>query len=210
MPDFPLDRAPSQSAVPSSDERERVVELLTQYFAQDRISIEEFERRVTTVYAAPDRAALQQVTADLQPAARAGEAGGGALVGPDDVPAHDHLRAVLSNTTRGGPLLMPRYLRVDSVMGNVHLDLRGAEFSTGVTVIDVHAVMANVEIVVLPDVPVEIVGGAFLGSFRVAAGRALAAPSPNRRPLLVRVTGRSVLANVEVKHLPAEEEPHGW
>lgn len=211
VPDLPIHRGtPSQVAVPSSAEREHVVELLTQHFAQDRISIEEFERRVTLVYAAPDRPALHALLADLQPTRDALGASSGALVSDDDRPAEVHVRALMSSTGRSGPQVMPRFLRVTAVMGNVELDLRSASFATGVTVIDVHAVMGNVEITVLPDVPVEIIGGAVLGAFHVDGRNAAASTSPQRRPLLVRVTGRAVLANVEVRYARPEEPMDGW
>jgi len=211
--DLPANRGatPSPSARPTSDEREHVVELLSQHFAEDRLSIEEFEQRVTLVYAASDRAALQALVSDVQPASvDAGDAHGNALRSPGEAPTHERVRAVMSHTARSGPLAMPRHLEVRATMGNIELDLRSATFATGVTVIDVRALLGNVEITVLPDVPVEIVGDAMLGTFHMDTRHAQPAASPQRRPMLLRVTGRSVLANVEVRHARAAEPIDGW
>jgi hypothetical protein len=200
----------SQPAAPSTAEREHVVELLSQHFAQDGISVEEFEHRLTLVYAAPDRAALQALVSDLQHSPDPGGARSGALLSPDDVPIHDQLRVVMSSIERSGPVMMPRHLTVSAFCGDLKLDLRSAVFSRGVTVIEVRGVMSNVEITVLPDVPVEIVGSGLLGAFNRNTRHAMPSASPQRVPMLLRVSGRAVLANVEVRHAAAAEQIDGW
>ena len=81
-------------------------------------------------------------------------------------------------------------------VGSMELDLRRAEFPRGVTEIRVKAVLGNIEIELPDHVRVEHEGHALLAVFSVR-GR-----SPRRESddtPVVRITGRSILANVEVE-----------
>ena len=198
---------PVRSAAPTNDDREQVIETLSSHFANDRLSLDEFERRAAAVYAAPDRPVLHALVADL---AAALVVSGGTRVAesPDhELPEFDRMRVLLSSTGRSGPFEVPHRLEVRAVCGDVELDLRSATFRRGVTVIDVNAVLSKVVITVRADVPVEVTGTAMVGTFHVSATHATSALPARQLPLLVRVTGRSILARVEVRVVPHDQDP---
>jgi hypothetical protein len=182
----------------TADEREESVKRLSAAFADDTIPVAEFERRVAEVYRVETPQALQEITRDL-PATRP-EAS--AVPVPVDPPApiarrpSQQFSAVLGSTERSvqGPL--PERLDVRAVMGSVELDLRRAEFPAGVTEIHVRSILGNVELELPAHVQVESHGHAFLANFSVD-GR-----TRNRGDgdaPIVRITGRSIFANVEVE-----------
>lgn len=191
MPDLPIKRpAPSaEAAVPLSEARERVVAMLSHHFAAGALTMEEFERRVSSVYGASASAALDLLVADL-PAI--------ATVSGTPVPAEGKLSAILSNTVRHGTLVVPRHLRIVAALANVELDLRDATFAPGVSEIEVSATMANVEITMPPGVRVECTGSAFLGSFESRRRSIQSSGAAATSDTIVRVLGRATLSSVEI------------
>lgn len=182
----------------SADEREEAVKLLTAAFADDAIPMAEFERRVAEVYGADTAKALQAITRDL-PAAGPEQA---AVPAPVDQPTAvtrrptQRFASVLSSMERRIQGPMPERLVVRSVLGSLELDLRSAEFPPGVTEIRVRAILGNIEIELPGHVRVEDEGHAFLGAFSVR-GRSRSREGDTAP--VVRITGRSLLANVEVE-----------
>jgi len=179
-------------------EREEAVRLLTAAFADDAIPVAEFERRVAEVYRADSPRALQEITRDL-PDPVAQDAPLPARVDPSTAATRrpvQRVASVLSSVERRLQGPMPERLDVRSVMGSVELDLRRAEFPPGVTEIRVRAIMGNIELELPENVRVEEEGHALLGTFSVRGRSRVrqgdAAP-------VVRITGRSILANVEVE-----------
>src|SRR5213082_1926143 len=107
----------------------------------------------------------------------------------------------LSSNERQGPWELPRRFRALAVLGNVELDLRGAEIGYGLSVIEAVAVMGNVEITVPPEIAVECDGDSFLGTFTLKyQGRA--SPSMASRERTVRVTGSAYAGAVTVNVKP--------
>lgn len=155
--------------------------------------MDELERRLELVYQAKSPAELMAITADLPAATTlpAAHFGRGEQV--------QTIRTTLGSITRSGPMVLPAYLEVRALLGNIELDLTDATFGP-VTEIAVRSVLGNVEIVLPPGVRVENDGTGVLGSFesRVApASMPMVGTSP-----VVRLTGRCVLANVEVRSDP--------
>ena len=103
----------------------------------------------------------------------------------------------LSSHERQGPWQLPRRFRALAVLGNVELDLRGAEVGYGLSVIEAVAVLGNVEITVPPDVAVECDGDSFMGSFTLKYENR-ASPSMASREKIVRVTGSAYAGAVTV------------
>ena len=180
-----------------AEEREASVKLLTAAFANDAIAVDEFERRVAEVYRVLDAKALQAITHDLPAAPE-----------PGTVPARvdgstsvarrtaQKFKSVLSSIDRRVDGPMPERLELRSFIGSIELDLRRADFPPGVTEIDVRAVLGNIEIELPEHVRVEDEGRALIGNFSVR-GRSR---SRDGEPMpVVRITGRSVFANVEVE-----------
>lgn len=176
------------SAPPTQTTRDHVIELLTQHYAHDRIALEDFERRTTAVFAARTAAELQAVVADLAVPAL-----------PMIVPEHARINAILSSTEQHSTMAMPRHLEIVAVLGNAELDLRDATFADGISIIEVHSVLGNVELTLPSTVRIEMSGDTILGSFASdIASQPDASRSPSHAARLVRVIGRAVLGNVEV------------
>jgi hypothetical protein len=150
--------------------------------------MEEFERRVSSVYGASGGVALDVLVADLPAIASVSAA----------APAEGRLSAILSNTVRHGTMVVPRHLRIVAALANVELDLRDATFAPGVSEIEVSATMANVEITMPPGVRVECTGSAFLGSFESRLRSKESSGAAASSDTIVRVLGRATLSSVEI------------
>jgi hypothetical protein len=199
----PADSTPAPSnrmtaAPPSAAERERVVQALSTHFANDDLSMEEFEDRLERAYKVVSTPQLAALLADLPPldGADAAARAPAILAPPGDVPPRGVMMAVLSGTERRGSWIVPRHLKVVAFMGGVELDLREARFAPGVTEIDVTAILGGVEIIVPPGVRVESFGAAFLGGFQARGGDATALTPFNP---VIRLSGIALLGGVDVK-----------
>jgi hypothetical protein len=176
------------------EDRDFVVHQLSEHFAADRISVEELERRLDLVYNAASPQALAAITADLPPIVHLPTArvGRGA--------PFQRIKALLSNVERGGLMDVPSRLDIRATLGNVELDLRDASFGP-FTEISIRSVLGNVEITLPLGVRIENDGEGILGSFgsHVAPGTM---PMVGTAPI-VRLTGRCILGNVEVRSVTA-------
>ena len=72
--------------------------------------------------------------------------------------------SVLGSVTRRDSWEPPEAMRAVSVLGSIVLDYRNAELPLGVTMLDCVVYLGSVEIVVPPDVDVELTGSVLLGS----------------------------------------------
>ena len=177
----------ADQAVPTLSARERVVGLLQLRFADDRLQLEEFERRVALAYHATTIAELDALVADLAPD-----------LNPDGpaAPPTARILTILSNNERSGSMLLPQRLEIVTVMGNVELDMRDATFAPGLTEIDISAALGNVEITLPWGIRVESTGSAFVGNFDCRAGSDTSVTA--RTGQLIRITGHSVFSSVEI------------
>jgi hypothetical protein len=188
--DPPVDpRTPTFAPPVSPAARERVIALLTDRYAQDHLSLEEFERRAAAAYSARTPDDLATLTADLGdaavPATRA------------SLPSMN-VGVVLGSIVRGMHAV-PRALEVRTVLGNVELDLTHASFAPGVTEISLHAFMGNIEIQLPPHVGVEDHVSAVLGSFEYRRHpRATSWAESHHVTSVVRFTGRVTMSSAEV------------
>jgi hypothetical protein len=190
--------APSPFALPSTADRERVVQALSLHFAHDHLSLDELESRLATVYQAQTMVELERLVADLRalPADRHDPGSAELVVSADAVPERGVMMALMGGFGRKGSWVVPRHLKLVAVMGGGELDLRRARFAPGVTEIEVFTLMGGIEIVVPPGVRVEMLGAAFMAGFETDTDDA---PSPGPAGPVLRVTGLAVMAGVEVK-----------
>jgi hypothetical protein len=172
------------------EDKDYVVRQLSEHFAADRISLDELERRLDLVYNAPSPQALAAIVADLPPIVNLPTA----RVGRGD--SFQRITATLGNVERGGFMDVPSRLEIRATLGNVELDLRDASFGP-FTEIAIRSVLGNVEIVLPLGVRIENDGEGILGSFgsNVAPGTM---PMVGTAPV-VRLTGRCILGNVDVR-----------
>ena len=201
--DPPADPGASEALGPpvSPASRDRVIALLTERYAQDQITLDEFERRATAAYAATSTAALMALTADLGdgvvPAVRA------------SLPA-GNVGVVMGSIVRDMHAV-PRRLDVRTVLGNVELDLTRASFAPGVTEIALHAFMGNIEIQLPAHVGVEDHVSAVLGSFEYRRHpRAASWIESSNVASVVRFTGRVTMSSAEVVMRKEELDGSGF
>ena len=206
---------PDKSApVPLERERELTIQLLTDHFAQDNLSVDELERRIALVFQAKSVPALRELTKDLATAApeaepaRKGKARGRgkrkdqvAVVGEAPLPEafapeRDRIVSVMAQTRRRGVWQLPRFLDLWSVMSETHLDLTEARLSPGVTEIHVRAFMATVKVIVPPGVRVVVQPSAFMAD---VSDESLTQPPVGSQAPVVRITGPVFMAELKVR-----------
>lgn len=206
----PSQPAPVQRATLDAA-RERAIRILTDRFADDTLTVEEFEARLDRMYKAGSTAELDAITGDLAlvPAAGAGTAveplASRRLTTYQDIGDRPPLRRVLSlmsETRHTGRLIVPRRLDVRAIMSDLMLDLRDAALPSGFCEIDVVAVMANVRVLVPPGVIVEGTTTAFMAAASNDAEDDGTLPAGATR---VRLTGVAVMAEVRVRVAPPGE-----
>jgi len=153
MPNTPLPTPPRSDRsriAPTDEEREKAAALLSSRFADDALSLEQFDERVAEVFRVASRAELEALTADLAPAAvevpSATRRAGRSPLADESVPAHDRRFAILANLAHHSMSVAPRRLDVSAVFGNVELDLRHAKFAAGTTEICIRAVCGHIAI----------------------------------------------------------------
>jgi DUF1707 SHOCT-like domain len=168
-------------------ERERVVDVLTQHYANDRVTETDLEDRLDRVYRAQTAAELAAVIADLP-------AFGAAPAPPAVAAPVQRVGALLSGQERRVTGLVPAELALRARLGYVELDLTRATFTPGVTHIDVRAFMGYVQIRFPAGIRVESDGHAFAGFFSLKGADREA---PGGAASVVRVTGRATFGFAE-------------
>ncbi len=180
--------------------KERVVQDLADHFAQDRLTLPEYERRVELAYRADSADALRELTRDLAPLVPA-QMSSPAAVSPGAVPPSVTTRvknffALMSGVVRRGKWTVPSRMRAIAWMGGIGLDLREATLTAPVTDIYVFALMGGVEIIVPPNVRLESDGFAIMGGFEDQL-KEPASGDPNVP--LIRVHGLAIMGGVEAR-----------
>ena len=167
--------------------------LLSERFADDTLTLEQFEDRVAAVYRVGTRGELEALSADLVPREPLGAPAASAVA--TAVPAHGRRFAVLSNLEQHNIAVAPRVLDVSAFLGNVELDLSGATFGAGETEIRVNAVFGHIGIKLPSGAAVEQRGSGFLSSFECQASPYSSARRPGPK---VVITGVAVFGAVEI------------
>lgn len=218
--DYPVQRpaqGPVPGPVPGPDQglnvevlRERAVEVLMEHFSNDVMDLEEFEGLLDAVNGCSTVGELRALLRTLpplessKPATDMIPARGGApvIVDADRVRDHGFLISVLGGTNRAGRWIPARNNFAIGVLGGISLDLREALLGPGVTDLNVLAVLGGVEIIVPPEMAVEVDGMALLGGFEHQSDEPIR-HNPDLPTL--RVRGLALLGGVEVKvRLPGE------
>ena len=174
--------------------RERTIRLLTDRFADDTLSIEQFEAQLDRMYKATTVAELDTLLHDVE--ARVPQRVSRAAYTYAEPPAPRRVLSIMSNTERTGRWAVPRHLEVRALMSSIVLDLRETPLPAGVCEIDLLAIMASVEILVPPGVIVEDLALGVMANVENRAGDDAVVSSDAPR---VRITGTAVMANIEVR-----------
>jgi hypothetical protein len=206
---------------PRPPERDWVVESLGEHYAQDRLDIAEFERRVDLAHRSRTRDELRALLSDLPsleqtlPAPVDPSAGHGIIQQSDSNAVAVRMNqgrvsesqteiAIWSGRSRKGPWTPARQIRALAFMGGIELDFREALLPPGETRVFVGALMGGAEILVPPGVRVETDGFAFMGGFDEDMGGDLG-PPPGPNAPVIRISGFAFMGGVEViSRLPGE------
>jgi hypothetical protein len=186
----------SVQALAVEQAREQAIRILSDGFAYDALTEDEFEWRLGQLSFANSPAEVQALIADLPAAGAnplAASYAGGTYAGVP-APAEERIRGIMSEVRRGGVWRLPMRLRVRALMSNVRLDLRRAVIPPG-CVIEVSAMMAAVQIIVPPGLPVELDVSPIMGAARNDSERY--PPTPGAP--VVRVHGSAFMAEVSVR-----------
>jgi len=141
----------------SDSDRERVIALLGEAAADGRLTPDEHTERVEGAYRARTLGELAGLTTDL--------------AAPSDQPIRlDGRRAVtgvFSRDARAGRWVVPEYLPVLAIFGDVQLDLREAILTSNRTVVNATLLAGTIHLVVPEGVLVETTGTAVLTRKRI-------------------------------------------
>jgi len=192
--------------------RETTIDQLSESFARDELSLEEFELRLDRAYAASACEEIQALVSDLsaaKPRARieveAPQAQSEAL-DPSVLaaPANRSIAhpgqpraafAIFGSVERRGRWVLAPKSEALVVFGNAELDLREAIIQAGTTELEVKAIFGNVEIIVPPTICVECHGASIFGNFE---GLERMPQQPDGTPTL-RISGKAIFGNVEIR-----------
>lgn len=204
------DEPTAPNLVSLRDCRERAIAQLSDAFANDVLDVEEFERRLTLAHRATSISEVEQIVADL--GAPVLERTSSATIATSVRAVHvsggetstDTVMAVFGGVERSGSWTPPLRLNATAVMGGIVLDFREAVLPPGTTEVHVVAAMGGVQLIVPPNLSVEVSGTAIFGGFGHVE-RIPAQADPDR-PLL-RVHGIAFFGGVAVEtRLPGESE----
>lgn len=182
--------------------RERVVQDLAEHFAQDRLTLPEYERRVELAYRADSADALRDLTKDLAPQPPVRVSASAPLTAAADASPQPWTTkkktffALMSGVIRKGKWHVPASSKAIAIMGGVSLDLREATLTAPVTDIYIFAFMGGVEVIVPPDVRLESDGFAIMGGFEDQL-KEPASRDPNAP--LIRIHGVAFMGGVEAR-----------
>ncbi|HEY6829153.1 MAG TPA: LiaF domain-containing protein [Gemmatimonadaceae bacterium] len=183
--------------------REQKISELSQYFANDDLTLDELERRIERVYRAGNVLELDEITADLrsvsQPAGSelAPARGSSVSAAPVSAPVGARMLAIMGETRRLGRWQVPRQLDVLSIMSDTKLDLTQAVVAPGVTEIHVRAFWSACKIVVPPNMRVINEMHAIMASVTSKAHE-MDAPGARSVGPVIRLTGTALMAEVKV------------
>jgi hypothetical protein len=194
----------AQSLVALRDHRDQVIRRLSEGYALDVFDVDELERRLDLAHGAGSIAELDALVADIAPAAPSTAL---VVAGPtaiDDPSRADtkKLRVVLSSVERRGRWSVPRQLDLRVLWGNAELDFRDASIGPGVTTIHVRVFMGNFEVILPPNLGIDVDVSSFAGSVEE---RHRVPPDADPARPLIRIVGWVRFGNLEVTtRLPGE------
>jgi len=195
----------------SDADRERVAQVLHGALSEGRITMDELEERLTTVYGAKTLGELVPVTVDLPAttASTALEPATTRALGFPDTRVGGHPGsavsvAVMSGAMRKGSWVVPRQHTSFAFWGGVEIDLRTARYAEKQTTITAIAIMGGIQITVPDDINVDVTGIGLMGGFMLD-DKAGTPPAPATAPT-VKVNGLAFWGGVVVIRKPREKE----
>jgi hypothetical protein len=183
--------------------RDRIIARLGDAFANDRVDVEEFERRVTIAHQSDSERELDALIVDLPaPTKSTAVAPARELVPSREVKPKGTVFTAMGGVERRGSWMVPRRLNVMTVMGGATLDFREARLPEGDVEIRVGALMGGVEIIVPPTLAVESNGAAIMGGFEHVDRAPVTIEAGST---VLRISGFALMGGVSIEtRLPGE------
>ncbi|MCC8929499.1 DUF1707 and DUF2154 domain-containing protein [Rhodococcus sp. BGS-1C] len=151
---------PQRASVRAADaDRNLVAKLLDNALADGQLTITEYDERTAAAYRAKTYGELDVLTADL------------ALTPPETSqytasgPGTDRAIAIMSGFERKGEWTVAPRIDAFAFWGGGELDLRRARFSAREVTINCVAIMGGIDIIVPPNIGVEVRGMGIMGGF---------------------------------------------
>ncbi|MEO8841928.1 MAG: LiaF domain-containing protein [Kofleriaceae bacterium] len=199
----------AESLVALRDRRAMVIARVSDAYATDLFDVDELDRRLDLAHSARTVAELDTLTEDLGEPTTALVAVTSSLQVADDAnrPPTKRLRVIMSSVEREGRWIVPKQTAMRIFWGNAELDFREASLAPGVTTIDVRVTMGNLELILPPELAIDVDVSSVMGSVE-QRHRLPVEPDPSR-PML-RVIGRVFMGNLEISTLlPGETKRDG-
>jgi Cell wall-active antibiotics response 4TMS YvqF/Domain of unknown function (DUF1707) len=199
----------AESLVALRDRRATVITRLSDAYATDLFDVDELDRRLDLAHSARTVAELDTLTEDLGEPTTALVPVTSSIQVADDAnrPPTKRLRVIMSSVEREGRWIVPKETALRIFWGNAELDFREASLAPGVTTIDVRVTMGNLELILPPELAIDVDVSSVMGSVE-QRHRLPVEPDPSR-PML-RVTGRVLMGNLEITTLlPGETKRDG-
>jgi hypothetical protein len=189
---------PPKAVVPVGAVRERVIQTLTEAFANDVLTVAELEDRLEKAYRAQTADEAMALIAGLPQRA----ASAAAMASRDDPPTislsrrRERFVSIMSSQGRRGAWAVPRELDVVGFWSDTTIDLTHATLPSDIIELHVNIVMASMTIVVPRGLRVVNRVGAF-------AANVESDPMLDNEPMkpgspVVRITGNCVFGNLEI------------
>jgi hypothetical protein len=191
----------AESLVAVRDRREAVIARLSDAYAADLFDVDELDHRLDLAHAARTVAELDTLVEDLgAPTTALTVAAVASVVATDDPSrlATKKQRVIMSSIERRGRWTAPKHTDLRVFWGNAELDFREASLALGVTTIDVRVTMGSLELVLPPELAIDVDVSSVMGSVE-ERHRLPVDPDPSR-PML-RVTGRVLMGSLEITTL---------
>ena len=186
---------------PLGPTRQVTIDALCEHFANDVMTVEEFERRIDVAHGASSVEELRALLRDLPggglPAVRDAAQtvpAGYSTISADQVRENGFAVAILGGTRRAGRWTPARVNNAVAICGGAELDFREAALGPGVTELRIFAMWGGVEVIVPPGLNVESHGMGIMGGFEHVADRA--APDPLAPTL--RISGVALMGGVDI------------
>jgi hypothetical protein len=185
--------APLPELRASDSERDNAAETIRGAAAEGRLTLEELEDRLGSVYAAQTRAQLELLIADVDPGALTRAAPGAAAASPrvKEGPGGTRwLISIMGGHDRQGHWRVGRQLTVLNVMGGSDLDFNDAEFAEPIVRITVVSIMGGSEIHVPEGVGVHVNSIPIMGGNEIKLGNDQPPPgAPQMHLRLISIMG---------------------
>jgi len=181
----------------SDADREHHAEVLRKAAGEGRLTMEELDERLTTVYESRTHRQLQTLVADVVVPGDQGhpETRGNRMPVRRGEEGANWLIAIMSGRERKGRWLVGRNLKVINIMGGSDLDLNDAELADDVVEITVFALMGGADVRVPEGLNVELTDFAFMGGNSSDLGNER--PDPGGPTLRLKVI--SIMGGTDVK-----------